>query len=190
VTDRRDEPGLGPRSPATSVPIRPATPEDGPALQQIERLAGERFRDVGRPEIAEHEPASLHELGAYASDGRAWVALDEAGAPTGHVLVDVVDGNAHIEQVSVIPAWQGRGVGRALVDQVGAWATVAGLPAITLTTFTDVPWNGPLYRHLGFRDLAEEELGPELRAVRDAEAAHGLDPRQRVCMRLDLATRG
>jgi hypothetical protein len=34
--------------------------------------------------------------------------------------------------------------------------------------------------------LAEDELGPELRAKRDAETAHGLDPALRVCMRRDL----
>jgi hypothetical protein len=60
------------------------------------------------------------------------------------------------------------------------------MPAITLTTFTDVPWNGPLYRHLGFRVLTDDELGPELRALRDRETAHGLDPAQRACMRADL----
>ncbi len=66
------------------------------------------------------------------------------------------------------------------------WAADAGLSAITLTTFTDVPWNAPLYRHLGFVDLAEAEVGPELRAVREHEAAQGLDPTTRVCMRRTL----
>jgi hypothetical protein len=43
-----------------------------------------------------------------------------------------------------------------------------------------------LYAHLGFRALDEAELTDGLRAVRDAEIEHGLDPAQRVCMRLDL----
>jgi hypothetical protein len=49
-----------------------------------------------------------------------------------------------------------------------------------------VAWNRPLYEHLGFRVLDEQELGPELRVVRDRETADGLDPDVRVCMRLDL----
>ena len=104
----------------------------------------------------------------------------------GYVVVDVVDGCAHVEQVSVRPDHQGTGVGRALLDRVAAWAQARSMPALTLTTFADVPWNRPLYEHLGFRVLAEGELSPGLRAVRDAEAAHGLDPTNRVCMRRDL----
>ena len=117
---------------------------------------------------------------------RSWVALAEGDTPIGYVLVDHVDGCAHIEQISVLPDRQGAGVGRALIDHVRAWAVASGTRAITLTTFRDVPWNAPLYEHLGFRVLDEREIGPELRAVRDTETAHGLDPARRVCMRLDI----
>jgi hypothetical protein len=79
------------------------------------------------------------------------------------------------------------GIGRALIDQVRSWALAAGLPAVTLTTFRDVPWNGPLYQHLGFRFLDEHEIGPELCAVRDHETAMGLDPALRVCMSQDVS---
>jgi GNAT superfamily N-acetyltransferase len=169
-----------------AIVIRPASPGDAPVLREIERLAGERFRDVGMPEIADDEPLSLEVLAGHARAGRSWVALGSAGTPVGYVLVDVVDGGAHIEQVSVRPDHQGAGVGRALIDQVRTWALASGMDALTLTTFGDVPWNAPLYEHLGFRVLTERDLGPELRALRDAETAHGLDPARRVCMRMDL----
>jgi GNAT superfamily N-acetyltransferase len=169
-----------------SVTIRPASTDELPALRAIERLAGERFRDVGLPGVAEHEPPPLGVLARYAGDGRCWVAVDDAGGAIGYVLVDAVDGNAHVEQVSVHPDHQGAGVGRALMGRVATWAGEAGMPAVTLTTFSDVPWNAPLYRHLGFRVLRDEEIGPGLRAVRDEETAHGLDPARRVCMRMDL----
>ena len=156
-------------------------------LQEIERLAGERFRDAGLPAVADDEPASVEELARYAADGRSWVAEDALGQPVGYVLVDRVDGCAHIEQVSVRPDQQGTGIGRALLAHVRGWAVGRGLSAITLTTFTDIPWNAPLYRHLGFRDLTEAEIGPELRRLRDEETAHGLDPAKRVCMRAEIA---
>jgi ribosomal protein S18 acetylase RimI-like enzyme len=171
---------------AVAIVIRAATSHDSPELQEIERLAGERFRDVGMPEIAGDDPPSLETLAAYARAGRSWVALGPAGTPVGYLLADVVDGAAHIEQVSVRPDHQGAGVGRALIDEVRAWALASDMAALTLTTFRDVPWNAPLYEHLGFRVLADRELGPELRALREAETAHGLDPARRVCMRLDL----
>jgi GNAT superfamily N-acetyltransferase len=169
-----------------SIAVRPARAEDGPALREIERRASERFRDVGMPEIADDQPASVEELADYADDGRSWVAVDSSSTPIGYVLVDVVDGCAHVEQVSVLPDRQGAGVGRLLLDEVKAWAAASGRSAITLTTFSDVPWNRPLYEHLGFGVLSDAELGPELQAVRDAEAGHGLDPTKRVCMRLEI----
>lgn len=149
-------------------------------------LAGEQFREAGFPEVADDEPHSIQTLATYARDGRSWVALDPANLPVGYVLVDIVDGCAHVEQVSVRPDHQGEGLGKALLGQVHGWARDRGLSAITLTTFVDVSWNAPLYRRLGFRELSEGEIGPELRAVRAEETAHGLDPTRRTCMRADL----
>lgn len=168
--------------------VRAATADDASALQAIERCAGERFRDVGMGDIADDDPLSLEGLVAYAEAGRCWVAVDGTDAPVAYVVADLVDGSGHIEQVSVHPAHQGKGIGRALVAAVESWARDTGARALTLTTFRDVPWNAPLYRHLGFRDLDDAELGPELRRVRDEEAAQGLDPAQRVCMRRDVAS--
>src|SRR4051812_33822331 len=105
-----------------TLAIRPARADDARALQAIERAAGERFRDVGLPAVADDDPASIGVLNEYATDGRSWVAVDDAGTPVGYVIVDVVDGNAHIEQVSVHPDDQGTGVGRALVERVRVWA--------------------------------------------------------------------
>jgi GNAT superfamily N-acetyltransferase len=169
-----------------AVVIRPPAISELPALQTIERLAGERFRDVGLPDVADDEPPSLDVLTSHTERGRCWVAVDDAAGPVGYVLIDAVDGNAHVEQVSVHPDHQGSGVGRALMEWVFGWATEAGMPGVTLTTFSDVPWNAPLYRHLGFRVLRDDELGPGLRAIRDQETAHGLDPARRVCMFLAL----
>lgn len=166
--------------------IRPATPEDGDALQLVERLAGERFREVGLPGVADDEPPPAEDLAAYAAAGRSWVAIDPHGVPIGYVLVDVVDGCAHVEQLTVRPDHQGAGWARALLDRVREWAVATDKPGITLTTFADVPWNRPLFEHLGFHVVPTAEIGAELRSVRAAEAGRGLDPATRVCMRLDL----
>lgn len=86
----------------------------------------------------------------------------------------------------LIPDIRGHGIGRALVEQAKAWAVSKGLEALTLTTFVHIPWNRPLYEHLGFRVLSQAELGPRLQELRDAEARHGLALDLRVAMRLDL----
>lgn len=171
-----------------AVNIHAASAGCEPLLQQVERLSGEKFRDVGLAEIAEDEPMSIDELRAYVLAGRCWIAVEDDEI-VGYLLLDEVDSNAHIEQVSVVPDRQGRGIGRLLIQAAEEWAAARGMAAVTLTTFADVPWNRPLYEHLGFRVLAEQEIGPELRARREDEAAHGLDPEVRVCMRLDLFPR-
>ena len=188
--DRDRSPSVGSHAKLNGVPvpIRAARTDDGTALRAIERLAGQRFRDVGLGDVADAEPASLEVLSRYAADGRSWVAVDESDGAVGYVIVDVVDAAAHIEQISVRPDRQGAGVGRTLIDRVRAWASTSGKSAITLTTFAGVPWNTPLYEHLGFTALGENEIGPELRSLREAESRHGLDPTLRVCMRLDLDT--
>ena len=92
------------------ITIRPARPDDGEALRDVERQAGERFREVGLDEIADHDPTPFDGLADYAVAGRSWVAVDGTGAagpPLGYVLVDVVDGAAHVEQISVLPDHQG-----------------------------------------------------------------------------------
>ncbi len=167
--------------------VRSAQDLDARLLQEIERLAGERFREVGLAEVADDEPPSVDELERYVSTGRCWVVLGVSGEPVGYVMVSDLDGNAHIDQMSVHPDHQRSGAGRALVDRVRAWASETDRNAITLTTYADVAWNRPFYEHLGFRVLGDGEIGAQLRAVRKAERARGLDLRPRVCMGLDLS---
>ncbi|MFF8277350.1 GNAT family N-acetyltransferase [Streptomyces lateritius] len=168
--------------------IRAAAPAELPLLQDIEQAAGEPFRSLGMAVIADDEPLPLDVLDAYRLGGRAWVAADEADRPVAYLLTDTVDGAAHIEQVSVHPAVARRGIGRALIEHLAADAAQRCLTAVTLTTFTEVPWNAPYYTRLGFRALTESDpdLTAGLRAIRQAEAAHGLATWPRVCMRRDL----
>jgi GNAT superfamily N-acetyltransferase len=167
-------------------PIRPARPDDYEQIRRIESSAGELFAEIGMVEVAADEPWSDEELASYVSEARAWVATDDRDRALGYALVDVVEGCAHLEQLSVHRRHQRQGVGRALARAVATWARARGMPAITLTTFTSVPWNAPYYDGLGFRRLDEAELTPGLIEIRAHEADEGLDPALRVCMRLAL----
>ncbi|MFE6702621.1 GNAT family N-acetyltransferase [Streptomyces sp. NPDC057718] len=171
--------------------IRSARRSDLPVLQDIERAAGEPFRALGMAFVADDDPPPLDLLESYRLAGRCWVATDPLSAagdrPLGYVLADPVDDALHIEQVSVDPAAARRGIGRDLIAHLAALAARRGMTALTLTTFTDVPWNAPYYARIGFRILAEDELTDGLRAIRAEEAQHGLDRWARVCMRRDLS---
>jgi GNAT superfamily N-acetyltransferase len=167
-----------------AVGIRLATDADLPALRAIERVAGD-WAALGMTAIAEDEPPSLDELRVYQRDGRAWV-WDDGDGPVAYLIADRVDGNVHIEQVSVHPDAAGRRIGRALIEHLARWAAARGAPALTLTTFAEVPWNGPYYERLGFRALGDDELTGGLRRIRAVEAAHGLDRWPRIVMRRPL----
>ena len=138
------------------------------------------------PEIADDEPPPISVLDRYRQAGLAWVAVDSADEPIAYLISDLVDQGLHVEQVSVHPDFARRGIGRSLLEFAAGHAVGMGAPALTLTTFAQVPWNAPYYRRCGFRVLAETEWTPGLRAIREREAAHGLDRWPRVCMRRDL----
>ncbi|MEV0416233.1 GNAT family N-acetyltransferase [Streptomyces sp. NPDC050448] len=163
--------------------IRAVHIDELPLLQAIERAAGECFRGIGMPEIADDEPLPLGELARYQRAGLAWVAVTEADAPLAYLIADRLDGNLHIEQVSVHPDGAHRRIGRSLLEHLAARAAADSIPALTLTTFEDVPWNAPYYARCGFERLADGELSPGLKDIRDREAEHGLDRWPRVCMR-------
>ncbi|MFD3328531.1 GNAT family N-acetyltransferase [Streptomyces sp. NPDC058701] len=163
--------------------VRAVRGDELPLLQDIERAAGLCFRDVGMPEVADDDPLPLGELARYEQAGLARVAVGGSGLPAAYLIADRVDGCLHVEQVSVHPAYARRGVGRSLLDDLAGRARAEGVPALTPTTFTDVPWNAPYYARCGFRPLAEDELTPGLRRIRAQESAHGLDRWPRVCMR-------
>jgi GNAT superfamily N-acetyltransferase len=171
------------------VRIRAARGEDLPVLRDVECAAGQLFHDVGMSEIADDEPPSLDTLARYQLAGRAWVATDSTDVPAAYLLVDMVDGNLHIEQVSVHPRRARQRIGQRLLDHVAGHALATGAPALTLTTFADVPWNAPYYRRCGFVAVDDTALTSGLRSIRAHEAARGLDRWPRVCMRRELIAR-
>jgi GNAT superfamily N-acetyltransferase len=169
------------------VNIRTAHRDDLPHLQTLELAAGVLFRDIGMTDVAEHPPPALHVLEHFRDAGRLWVAVDPADRPTGFVFVKLVDGAAHIEQVSVHPDHQRQGIGRQLIEHVDRWAAEQGVSVLTLSTFRSVPWNGPYYQRLGFEEVPADGLTPGLAAIRAEETAFGLDPVERIFMRRPVA---
>lgn len=170
------------RTCCSATVIRPARREDLAALQDVERAAGALFRSAGMDVVADDDPLSIEQLALFQTAGRAWVVADEADRPVAYLVVGVVNGTAHIEQVSVAPAHGRRGLGRRLIETAAAWAVDQRLDELTLTTFADVPWNRPYYERLGFRVLTDDEMPEGLRRIRLQEKARGLDAWPRVCM--------
>ena len=177
-----------PRCWADNVPrygrsvIRAARPDDYARLQEIEREAGELFREIGMPEIAEHPPGDIHDFAA----AEALLVAELDDRIVGYAWIELVDSATYLEQLSVVPAAGRQGIGTALLDAVADWARARGDRSVTLTTFRDVPFNGPLYERRGFVHVPEAEWTDDLHSVIDHQAAMGMDRANRTVMRRTL----
>ena len=157
------------------------------ALCALEVEADGRFAAVGLARVLGSSAPRVDSLYDAVKDGRLFVATDIGDRPIGFVRIERLDGQAHIEQVSVHPAQAGHRVGAQLLTVAQQWARAHGGDRLTLTTFRDVPWNGPYYERLGWVVLPAEQLGPDLAAARARERRLGLDvaPRQAMVKYLE-----
>lgn len=165
--------------------IRPAQPGDIESIQAVEIAAGQPFREVGLPTIADDDPPSADVL-RDAIDNNFVRVIDGDPAVSSSLLAAwawfcEIDGYVHIEQVSTHPDFRGRRLGTSLINLVTLIAAQRGLAGVTLTTFENVPWNAPLYKGLGFQPLPDAPL-PHLRSILHEEAERGLDVAPRIAM--------
>lgn len=166
--------------------IRAGRIADASRLPEIERDGAQAFRTIGMDEVAAMPPTEAEAYRAAIEAGHVWVAVDEAERIVGFAAVTLVDGSAHLAEIDVLRAHARRGIGRRLIAEVADWARRAGYTGLTLTTFRDVPMNGPFYARLGFRPLLPGPDRPELAAIRDAERRSGVETAPRIAMRLQL----
>jgi GNAT superfamily N-acetyltransferase len=117
--------------------------------------------------------------------GLVWVAT-EGDVPFGFAVAEPFHDALHLWELAVRLDAQRQGAGRALVMAVAADARARNLPAVTLTTFRDIPWNAPFYARLGFVEVPHTEANPRLAGLRAREASLGLDVANRCAMRLAL----
>ena len=96
--------------------IRLCRPEEAGDLLNVEAAAGERFREVGLPEIADNPTSETDFVKAFLRGGIAQVAIDGADRPVGFCLTGELDGGGHIYELSVHPAHGRQGLGKRLVD--------------------------------------------------------------------------
>ncbi|AHH99997.1 GNAT family N-acetyltransferase [Kutzneria albida] len=131
-------------------------------LAEVEQAADALFAEFG---IVFPPGAVVAEV----TDPSEVLVVDEP--PIGFAYTGPVDQALHLHQLAVHPAHGRRGAGSALLSAV---VQAAGGRAVTLTTFRDIPWNGPWYAERGFVELAPEQWGPELTRLVAGETAQGI----------------
>lgn len=160
-----------------TLAVREADDDDLLLLADIDERAETLYRVSGY--TLPHIP--LEDEGA-ASPAVVFIA---GRPPVGFIWLEIVDDLAHLSEVAVLPGSMKRGVGSALIERACDWAREVGYPAITLTTYTDIAWNGPMYARRGWVEVSDPSTG--LVAIRDRERMHGLDDvGSRCVMRREL----
>ena len=165
--------------------IRPARLADIPAMQWVERDAGELFRGLGLLDLDASADASVGEHMLSIEEGLSFVA-EADGRVCGFVMGEMKEGGVYLHELDVIREAQQRGFGRQLIGRFNEEARYKNAAYVFLSTFRDPPWNAPFYRKLGFVDMASDDRLPWMSAM-EAEQAKFLDLSTRVFMRLTLA---
>ena len=156
------------------IRVRPAHPADDAETEQIEAAADallvDRFDAVDwPPPTTARERASMPGFVLVAEPHEASAP---SSGPVGLVHVLEIDGHAHLEQLSVLPTYGRRGIGRRLVQAALSETRDRGHQTITLRTYRDVPWNAPFYASCGFTETEPDSA--LLRSLIDTETALGL----------------
>lgn len=149
------------------VSIRVAVPSDIEQICHIDTDASSRFSTV--PALADladgcHGPLTTHTVKGWMAAGSVYV-IEEAGQMLGFTAVQPKDGVLYVAELSVVASRQGQGLGGMLLEKVFDVATqkardVGGAVArVSLTTYPDVPWNGPWYRKRGFQEVNPGSIG-------------------------------
>lgn len=159
--------------------IRKAILEDIDLLPALEKAAGEIFRTIGMDEIANSDLPTADDYAAYLTHGAIYVTTSDEDETTltGFILLAPFENAGHIYEVSVHPKFQRQGIGGRLLAQANDWAQASGFNRITLTTFTNVPWNAPYYETKGFKLIEESTYSPAQKILAENEMLHGLTHR-------------
>lgn len=126
--------------------IRPARPEDAPALTECVASAYSEYAS----RIADLPPVT-EGLSEDIRDHVVFVAEADGAILGGAVLV-LADG-AKLANLAVRPEAGGQGLGRALIAAVEDRARAAGVDALRLTTHAGMPETIAFYERLGWTEI-------------------------------------
>jgi ribosomal protein S18 acetylase RimI-like enzyme len=165
-----------------------ATPEDIPALIWADLGANALFAPTGliQPEALEqHVPETV--LAEEIHHKNVIVIRREDQSPVGFAMITRRHQGLYLDQLSVHPDYGRRGLGRHLVLRVVHETEARHLPHVTLSTFRDLPWNGPFYASLGFVEINRKRYEPFMFAIEDAQRDY-MDVTSRCFMRRPVRT--
>ncbi len=95
--------------------------------------------------------------GADIAAGHVWLVSD-AGVDAGLMVLEAAADHLMIESLAVLPACQGRGLGRWMLDFAERRAREAGLPELRLYTNALMARNVGIYQQAGFVETGRQSV--------------------------------
>ena len=147
------------------VSLRTASASDSAAICEIDFSATTKFGSI--PELADLAAGedATPKIEEWLTLGRIYLA-EEDGQAAGFIAVHEMDGVLYIAEISTHSDFQGKGIGSELLDAAFQWAIDlathdgTGIARVSLTTYPDIPWNGPWYCKRGFKEVDAANVGP------------------------------
>jgi GNAT superfamily N-acetyltransferase len=135
--------------------IRRAGPDDVAALRAIASAAYEKYV----PRIGRAPAPMTIDYAQPVSAGQAWAAVEdgENGEVVGFVILITEPGCLLLENVAVLPAAQGRGVGARLLALADQHARDLGLGEVRLYTNEAMTENVAYYIRHGYTETGRKE---------------------------------
>lgn len=132
--------------------IRRAEPADRPAVEEIVEAAYEPWIQV----IGVRSSPLTADYGELIAQGHVYVL--ENGGIDALIVLRPLDGVLLVENVTVRPGRQGRGLGRRLMAFAEFRARSLRLSALRLYTTEKMVSNSGLYRSLGYRETGRDDI--------------------------------
>jgi GNAT superfamily N-acetyltransferase len=126
---------------------------------------------------------SSDEIDSYIELGRVLVARDEQGEIIGHLqlIPSAATETIELKSIAVREDWQGRGIGRRLIDRAVAVSRDAGVGTLAVTTATADIDNLRFYQRYGFRAASiERGVFTEARGYPPQLKANGIPVRDGI----------
>ena len=134
--------------------LRPAVTADATALAALVDAAYGHY--VARIGLV---PGPMRADYAEVIRTRDVTVAEQDGVIAGLVVLGVTDEGFVIDNVAVHPAWQGTGLGRALLQHAEAAARRAGFDSLYLYTHELMTENLELYRRMGYVEYDRRRTG-------------------------------
>jgi ribosomal protein S18 acetylase RimI-like enzyme len=154
-------------TPQGPIMLRPEKPEDEAFLLRLfDAARGSVLRLGGVPEpMATHLVAMQHRAQTQTYRGMfpqaAFSIIDREGAPIGRMIEDEEADAVHIVDIALLPQFQAKGIGTALMRALREQWTARGRGARAMVAFDNEP-SLKLFRKLGFVQTGPDEM-PYLR---------------------------